>query len=425
MISLPQHFLGPPGVVQMPIETDSEVGASEADSFATLMEPPAQLANDSVAMLLIPPQLSRPQPVTPPLAADPRLVVDAPVEPDLLNPVLSDAVEIISVDVPQAPFGAVPTKLDIAAPLAQPAEPQDRMPPETPASKSPASLVDGIVESAKGPVVKVELGPAVGQANVGENAFLTRLEAKAESFTPTQAVPSVAAKTTHPETPNVTLGVSVATAPAPKVSVTQIIKQDQIFAEWSQTTETLDRVALPAPISATVAKTALPALGAISPDIPALPDPQIIILSGADRPPAAPQIVPGPLPASIPATLLAQAPEAALGPVEIVLDPKELGKIRFEIHQQGDQLKVVLAVERPETLDLLRRHADQLIQEFRAAGFAGASLGFGHWGGQHGSTSSQAAVLGPDSQTNAPSMPMRQPSPNRNFGPQQGLNLRL
>jgi hypothetical protein len=75
---------------------------------------------------------------------------------------------------------------------------------------------------------------------------------------------------------------------------------------------------------------------------------------------------------------LAQAGQA--GAVEITLSPMELGQLRFEMRQMGDQVQIILSAERPETLELLRRHSDALLQDFRAAGFAGASLSFGGWG---------------------------------------------
>jgi hypothetical protein len=46
---------------------------------------------------------------------------------------------------------------------------------------------------------------------------------------------------------------------------------------------------------------------------------------------------------------------------------------------------VLLSFERPETLDLFRRHADQLAEALRNAGFANVDIGFGHSG--HGGNS--------------------------------------
>ncbi len=100
----------------------------------------------------------------------------------------------------------------------------------------------------------------------------------------------------------------------------------------------------------------------------------------------APQISPAALPTlpvTIPhlaAQILPHSPAAKNGPIELVLNPSELGHLRFEIHQKGENVQVVLSAERPETLDLLRRNGEQLAIEFRNAGFSGASLSFGQWG---------------------------------------------
>jgi hypothetical protein len=65
--------------------------------------------------------------------------------------------------------------------------------------------------------------------------------------------------------------------------------------------------------------------------------------------------------------------------VELRLEPAELGQLRFEIAHRGEVALVVLAAERPETLDLLRRHGTELLAELRAAGFAGVELSFSAW----------------------------------------------
>ena len=65
---------------------------------------------------------------------------------------------------------------------------------------------------------------------------------------------------------------------------------------------------------------------------------------------------------------------------ELILEPAELGRLRFDLVTTGDQVQVNLSAERPETLDLLRRHADELRQEFRASGLDTCTLSFGQWG---------------------------------------------
>lgn len=64
---------------------------------------------------------------------------------------------------------------------------------------------------------------------------------------------------------------------------------------------------------------------------------------------------------------------------ELTLSPEDLGKIRFEIISNDDKLTVRMFVERPDTLDLVRRQGDQLLAELRHAGFTQTSLSFGNW----------------------------------------------
>lgn len=139
--------------------------------------------------------------------------------------------------------------------------------------------------------------------------------------------------------------------------------------------------------------------------------------------------------AQLSAQLLPLAQSAQSGPVELVLSPAELGQLRFEIQHRGDQVQIVLSAERPETLDLLRRNSEQLLTDFRNAGFAGASLAFGGWGaGQNAGGSPQE--FDSDSQsdggTTAVQVPSSPPSQNAAFAraqsyldPSRSLNLRL
>ncbi len=72
------------------------------------------------------------------------------------------------------------------------------------------------------------------------------------------------------------------------------------------------------------------------------------------------------------------------GMVEVVLDPEELGRLRLSMQPDGETIRVHLIAERGETLDLMRRHATQLMRELVEAGYEDASLSFGSWQG-HGS----------------------------------------
>ncbi len=68
-------------------------------------------------------------------------------------------------------------------------------------------------------------------------------------------------------------------------------------------------------------------------------------------------------------------------PVEITLNPEELGRVRMTLSAADDAIVVTLAVERGETADLLRRHIETLAQEFRSLGYRDISFEFG---GGHG-----------------------------------------
>ena len=89
----------------------------------------------------------------------------------------------------------------------------------------------------------------------------------------------------------------------------------------------------------------------------------------------------GPLP-SVPVAQLAPlavaiATDPGSGAVEVALSPDELGRLHMLISTEGDSLRIAMTVERPDTLDLLRRHSEQLLADLRQAGFGGATLSFG------------------------------------------------
>ncbi len=63
-------------------------------------------------------------------------------------------------------------------------------------------------------------------------------------------------------------------------------------------------------------------------------------------------------------------------PVDIVLNPEELGRVRLSMSPSEHSIVVHVLVERPDTLDLMRRHIEQLEQEFQNLGFKEISLSF-------------------------------------------------
>ncbi|MFY0635619.1 MAG: flagellar hook-length control protein FliK [Vannielia sp.] len=64
------------------------------------------------------------------------------------------------------------------------------------------------------------------------------------------------------------------------------------------------------------------------------------------------------------------------GPVELRLHPEELGRLKLSFTSGEAGLHVVVAAERPETLDMMRRNIDLLAQEMRRLGHEGAQFSF-------------------------------------------------
>ena len=123
-----------------------------------------------------------------------------------------------------------------------------------------------------------------------------------------------------------------------------------------------------------------------------LPDLQ----TGLDPLPASPALVSTPPPSDPGRPVLPDLPRLMAqvaghvvhhvdGKTEIALSPEELGHVRLSMQidaDNPDRMIVHLNFDRPETLDLFRRHADQLTQALRSAGYAEVDLGFGHTQGE-------------------------------------------
>ena len=71
-------------------------------------------------------------------------------------------------------------------------------------------------------------------------------------------------------------------------------------------------------------------------------------------------------------------------PVSISLNPEELGRVRMSISATEGGVVLYVLAERPETLDLMKRHIDLLAKEFGELGFSSVDLAFGQ--GSEGST---------------------------------------
>lgn len=79
-------------------------------------------------------------------------------------------------------------------------------------------------------------------------------------------------------------------------------------------------------------------------------------------------------------------------PVGLALNPEELGRIQLTFTTENGALSVGITAERPETLDLMRRHIDALAQDLRSIGYRDVNFDFSAGGeNDSGSTSEGSA----------------------------------
>lgn len=106
------------------------------------------------------------------------------------------------------------------------------------------------------------------------------------------------------------------------------------------------------------------------------------------------------------ATQLAEA-FAAKGErnMEVSLNPEELGRVKMRVSTSETGIVMTIQTERPETGDLMRRHINELAEEFRKMGFQDISFEFSSgdsaFGGQaeqglSDGSGSSAGILGTD-----------------------------
>ena len=115
-------------------------------------------------------------------------------------------------------------------------------------------------------------------------------------------------------------------------------------------------------------------------------------------------------------------------PIEIALSPEELGRVRMVITTSEGTLTLLVTADRAETLDLLRRHADQLAREFGELGFSDLRFSFAGQNGagqQRGYAASEAPIVD-DPQTDAAAHSTRQVLPLPVAKPEgRGLDIRI
>ncbi|MGQ0564909.1 MAG: flagellar hook-length control protein FliK [Gemmobacter sp.] len=163
---------------------------------------------------------------------------------------------------------------------------------------------------------------------------------------------------------------------------------------------------------------ALAGMAAAAPTAPLVPGPQ-----AAAALPTVPVAHLAPL-------AIAIATDPGTGALDVALSPDELGPLHLNVATEGDMLRIALTVERPETLDLLRRHADQLLADLRQAGFGHATLSFGQGGPGQNAADRGPANAPPPGEGQMPPAETAPPAPRSAFTRGQGtdhapLDLRL
>ena len=184
-------------------------------------------------------------------------------------------------------------------------------------------------------------------------------------------------------------------------------------------------------------------LAASGPTTAAVPEtpPDLLELPIARAPDAAPlapasrsvaPVIPGATPEHVAAQLSQIAQNTALHRRDILLHPEELGRVRMNLSAQDSAVHVAIMVERPETLDLMRRYITQLSSEFRDLGYDDVSFDFAQSGEDAAAQDAEADTQGHDATearaASAPASPhgtdtaVAQPTSNQTNGT---LDLRI
>lgn len=201
-------------------------------------------------------------------------------------------------------------------------------------------------------------------------------------------------------------------------------------AEFSRQSATL-RPPAPQPASASAGSLTMEALNPDPANARAagaeLPD-ETILAARLDAPPAAPlsraEAPPPGLPTPVHDQIARAARSLGEGQVEIKLSPEELGHVRMTLRPREDGVALLLSADRPETLDLMRRHAGDLVRALNAAGYDSVDLTF--TGGETRSGDQRtAATFGADPHDPEGTVPVPAPTTGPPKVAAGGLDLRL
>jgi len=282
------------------------------------------------------PEPSEPAETEPVQTADPELASQQPVAPAAASELVPTAKQSESGAKASPPNAVEPTTLVRASAHAEPADDPDQQP----AKDVPPKVVDGPSKPDAQPGTPAAAAqPAVGEVSAeARTARRDRMEAEELPPAPPSQPP---APTTAPQP----LAAPAPMRPAPPLAGAAGPGDVAIGASQAAAPEW--RLAAGTSVQAPGAEAAR-----------SLPVPQ--------------QAIAGQV-----AVAIAGARERH---IEVRLDPPELGRVQIQIDTSDTGLRAIVLAERPETHDLLRRHADLLERELAEAGFRDVDLGFSRGG---------------------------------------------
>ncbi len=333
---------------------------AEAKSAPATPAPVPEVATPSAAAIPLP---VPPAPLAPPVAAGSADPAEEGIEnlgaieaaPTAGQTVPVESKPVAASVVPTAPSAPAASKgtVAIADGTVPAAAPDSKLAAETAADLTPAAPAaeanvqrtapagEAAASGNKGPVL-----PSVAQAMAPEADMPAEAEAareasdkraeiaEARALEPRQAAPQTAGVPSAPAVPSAA-PASAAVAGSPGLA----FSHDAAPPAWHLSPDTG-----PAPVRSEAAAVAAPA---------SQPVPQAVI---------------GQLAVAIGRTSDRR--------VEIRLDPPELGRVQIHLTPLDGGLQAMVLSDRPETNDLLRRHAEMLARELNAAGYDSVSLDF-------------------------------------------------
>lgn len=344
----PQPVQGPEQAraPEPPIEAPGPTGATTSRFGVPLPGVPLTTREGAVAWDGVP------APVAAPPAPSATLFTRDTVEPPTGDPEGSPAVD-------QARHGAVQVPAPSAVPAAVPGAPKVSATPtlETPPADQPVAQP----AAARGADDDV----AVAAADGAIDAVVVRQGAQTLAKTPQPMPSSPVAAPVLVSTAHQAMAPHAAGGVEPKAA-------DDAAREGTGAPPTFRAgPARAVPVIASAEPTVF-TVATVEPDLPVRP--------AATALPLAPVVSPSAEAVLAAANIRAITEAMALGSlgdrIEVRLDPPELGRVSIDMAVDGNRVSAVVSADRPETLDLLRRHVDMLQRELGASGFGGADIGF-------------------------------------------------